>query len=92
MDNEPFKAVNRPGFTRLLAHLAPNYLLPGPHYFTELLDSEYEKCKASVLAKLDTALDVSFTTDLWTSKNSTTSHMALTGKQGRIQGSRHLLS
>ena len=81
LDNEPFGVVNRIGFTRLLAHLVPNYLLPGPHYFTELLDAEYEKCQAAVIAKLDTALDVSFTTDLWTTKNSTTSHMALTGEE-----------
>ena len=81
LDNEPFAAVNRLGFIRLLAHLAPNYLLPGPHYFTDLLDSEYEMAKAAVVTQLETAVDVSFTTDLWTSKNSTTSHMALTGKQ-----------
>ena len=67
-----------------MAHLVPNYLLPGPHYFTELLDAEYDKCKVAVLDKLDSALDISFTTDLWTTKNSTTSHMALTGKQGCI--------
>ena len=82
LDNEPFSVVNRLGFTRLLAHLVPNYLLPGPTYFTALLDSEYKKCKATLIAKLDTAIDVSFTSDLWTTKNSTTSHMALMGKQG----------
>ena len=80
LDDEPFSMTNRLGFTRLMAHLVPNYLLPGPHYFTELLDAEYDKCKVAVLDKLDSALDISFTTDLWTTKNSTTSHMALTGK------------
>lgn len=34
LDNEPFGVVNRIGFTRLMAHLVPNYLIPSPHYFT----------------------------------------------------------
>lgn len=79
LDNEPFGVVNRIGFTRLMAHLVPNYLIPSPHYFTELLPSEYDACLAALLALLEKALNISFTTDLWTTKNSTTSHMALTG-------------
>ena len=79
LDDEPFATANRLGFIRLMAHLVPNYCIPSPHYFTELLPSEYEACRTSVQSLLDTAGDVSFTTDLWTAKNSTTSHMALTG-------------
>ena len=79
LDNEPFSTVNRLGFIRLMAHLVPNYQLPSPHYFTDLLDSEFDACKVAVLSLLDTAESVSFTSDLWTTKNSVTSHMALTG-------------
>ena len=79
LDDEPFAIVNRLGFIRLMANLVPNYCIPSTHYFTELLPSEFEACKTSIKALLETAGDVSFTTDLWTAKNSTTSHMALTG-------------
>ena len=80
MDNEPFALVNRPGFVKLMAHVAPYYVLPNPQYFADLLPQEYARCKDAVLAELQTAQDICFTTDLWTAKNSTQSHMALTGK------------
>ena len=82
-DNEPLDMVdNHKGFIALVAHLKPNYKIPGRKYFTEtVLEDTYSKINSSMKREILPvhAEHISFTSDLWICKESKESFISLSG-------------
>ena len=66
MDNQSFSIVEDDGFIAYSAALNPQYSMPGRMEVSEMLVPEYDRVRAIIQAKLDTAAIVNFTSDLWT--------------------------
>lgn len=67
VDAEPYLVVERPGFKKLMATLAPNYIIPSRKHFAEKVIPEvYADLKSKVETFLQNAQHLSFTTDIWT--------------------------
>ncbi|XP_039311284.1 zinc finger BED domain-containing protein 4-like [Solenopsis invicta] len=79
LDAEPFALVERKGFQRLIKYLAPQYPLPCRTYFSEkIMPRLYENLKTCIKEKLITAINISFSTDIWTSPANNESFISLT--------------
>lgn len=65
-DKLPFNFVEHEGFKALMQFLVPNYKVPGRTKITDMLDLKYEVLQKIVMTKLESALHISLTADIWT--------------------------
>jgi len=80
VDADPISKVEKPGFVNLLKVVLPNFALKGRNYFAQtVLPRIYQRMFSKIKADIDQASDISFTADVWTSRNSKHSLMSLTG-------------
>lgn len=78
VDCQPYSIVEDVGFSRLMKTLKPNYQLPSRKYFSEkIVPSIHARVFEKVMATVNEAENISFTTDIWTS-NSKISFISLT--------------
>ncbi|KAH7706122.1 Zinc finger BED domain-containing protein 4 [Aphelenchoides avenae] len=79
LDIMPFHTVEKQGFRRFLAYLAPKYQIKSRRYYTE---TEFAKCydelKTKVKSELVNANFISFTTDVWSSTDCSHSLLSVT--------------
>ena len=81
LDNQPFSVVEDVGFSRLLMHLEPRYVMPSRRYFSDVALPELQSAVSNYVEKLLTdATHISFTTDIWTSSVSPVSMLSLTAQ------------
>ena len=76
--NKPFSTVDDPRFWKLICHFQPNYKIPSRKTFRDMIPARVKEMKASLRRSLNQASDVSFTTDIWTTKNNKASHISVT--------------
>ena len=79
VDNHPFTLVEDQGFIEYTAGLQPNYPSPCKKYVQGLLHQEYDEARATVAAKLERAVCVSFTSDIWSDTTSNVTFISLSG-------------
>ncbi|XP_032348415.1 zinc finger BED domain-containing protein 4 [Camelus ferus] len=80
LDLQPYSLVDSVGFSRLLAHLAPQYSLPPPAYFSRTaIPGMYDRVKRAVMSHLQAAESgvVHFTSGIWMSSQ-TREYLTLT--------------
>lgn len=77
--NYPFTVVKEMGFNRLVNYLNPRAVLKSDKFYREKLLPTYEGVKNKIRILIDNAQYLSFTSDVWTNKASTTSLLSLTG-------------
>ncbi|CAH0555153.1 unnamed protein product [Brassicogethes aeneus] len=77
MGNYPFTIANETGFLRVINFLEPRAALKSDKYYREQLDPTYGAVKDKIKEIIKAAQFISFTTDVWTNKSSTTSLMSL---------------
>ena len=82
LDDQPFSVVENTGFRNLIAHLEPRYTLPSRRFFLDVsLPALYDVVATHIHNLIDkNGLDVSFTTDIWTSDVSPVSMLSLTAQ------------
>lgn len=79
LDLQPFSITTDVGFQRFVAKLEPRYTLPSSaHLSRTIIPGIYDKMRERVGILVDTADNISFTTDIWSSVGSH-SLMSLTG-------------
>lgn len=67
LDVQPFSIVEDIGFNRLMHLLKPNYEIPSRKYFTtNIIPELHSTVMAKVQLNIDSATNISFTTDIWT--------------------------
>nr|XP_033938439.1 uncharacterized protein LOC117446386 [Pseudochaenichthys georgianus] len=82
LDDQPFSLVEDKGFSRLVNHLEPRFIIPSRRHFSdECLPAKYNEI-ATLLHTLiyNDIRDISFTTDIWTSDVSPVSMLGLTAQ------------
>lgn len=82
LDDQPFSVVEDPGFRKLIAHLEPRYTIPSRRFFSDVsLPALYDLVATHIHNMIDkNGLNVSFTTDIWTSDVSPVSMLSLTAQ------------
>ena len=76
--NKPLSTIDDPSFWKLICHFQPNYKIPSRKMFRDMIPARVEEMKAALRKSLNQASDVSFTTDIWTTKNNKASHISVT--------------
>ena len=72
VDVQPICTVEKPGFRELVSRLkAPNLIIKGRTFFTQLLEKRYKQRKDELILVLETATDIGVTIDLWSSRRKT---------------------
>ncbi|KAK7944875.1 hypothetical protein WMY93_000603 [Mugilogobius chulae] len=74
-DSRPFSLVEDVGFRELMKIVAPTYTLPSRK--TEMVEAKYQEAQEENKAKVQKAVAVSLTSDMWTSE-SMDSYLAVT--------------
>ncbi|KAM8910406.1 E3 SUMO-protein ligase ZBED1-like [Spinachia spinachia] len=67
-DSQPFSIVEDVGFRELM-HNYPNYVLPSRKALKSMVDIKYQKANEKAREQVQKAVDVSLTSDMWTSIN-----------------------
>ena len=76
--NKPLSTIDDPRFWKLICHFQPNYKIPPREKFRDMIPGQVEVMKTYLRDCLLQAKYVSFTTDIWTSKNNKASHISVT--------------
>ena len=76
--NKPLSTIDDPRFWKLICHFQPNYKIPPREKFRDMIPGQVEEMKTYLRDCLLQAKYVSFTTDIWTSKNNKASHISVT--------------
>lgn len=80
LDNLPYSVVTNKGFQRLMAKVAPQYMIPGRKYFTErIIPDIYDRLVTVTKNKLVSVHHISLTSDLWTCSHTNESFISFTG-------------
>jgi hypothetical protein len=79
VDNQPFSMVDDQGFIDFIAALNPSYPIPSRKYVTKMLSAEYEEVRKMVQERVDKAVSMSFTSDIWSDTTSNVTFISLSG-------------
>ncbi|KAE8737967.1 hypothetical protein FOCC_FOCC016560 [Frankliniella occidentalis] len=77
LDNMPSSTVERKGFKVFTRSLQQRYKPPSEPTLTKRLELKYEELKEAYRKKLAAARGICLTTDLWTHKNTMSSHLGV---------------
>ena len=67
LDLRPAAMVEKIGFKWLINYLEPNYRVPSAVHITNCLQEHYAKAKTTVIGMLEEPMNITLTTDIWTS-------------------------
>ena len=75
--NKPLSTVDDKWFWKLICHFQPYYKIPSRTVFLKMLPEKVKSMTETLKKYLQQATYVSFTTDIWTSKNMKASHISV---------------